>query len=222
MKTNYYIYSYSDPRTGELKYIGKGTNDRLNSHWKTLRCNPLFQNFLLELKDLDLEPVIEKLEEGLSNSDAYIKEYRLIKKYGRLDIEEKGILLNRSKGFEHFNYPEGMTLEEYLDNPSTHFNFKHLSNDEITEIVELYKSGMGLVKMSKQLSMGPDKIKKVLIEEGITLRKRGGQKGAANGMYGVKRPNNAHFTGHKHTKESRLKISKGMKEFYQNGRVDYV
>ena len=127
MKTNYYIYSYSDPRTGELKYIGKGTNDRLNSHWKTLRCNPLFQNFLLELKDLDLEPVIEKLEEGLSNSDAYIKEYRLIKKYGRLDIEEKGILLNRSKGFEHFNYPEGMTLEEYLDNPSTHFNFKHLS-----------------------------------------------------------------------------------------------
>lgn len=212
----YYIYAYLDPQTDKIKYIGKGKNDRLNQHWKRRHqhWNVAFKEFLLNIK----EPKIVKLKEGLSNSEAYIKEYQLIKKYGREGIDEDGILFNRSRGFEHFNYPKEMSIEEYLDS-RPHFNFKHLSEEEKDEIVTMYNSGMGLVKIATELNMGPDKIKSVVEEKGIELRKRGGQKGKENGMYGVKRPNNAYFTGKSHSSKSKQKISNSLKEQERGTKV---
>lgn len=208
----YYIYVYKDPRNNEIKYVGKGRGDRMFQHWKIRNHhgNKMFRKFMLELDLISMEPIIEVIENNLKNSEAYIKEFELIKKYGRIDIEENGILCNRSIGFEHFNIPEGMNIETYLDD-RRHSNYKQLDDDTIHIICSMYLSGDGLVSIAKVLNMGPDKIKEVLFKKGIELRKRGGQTGSANGMYGVKRTNNAHFTGKKHTEESKLKISASLK-----------
>ena len=205
---DYYIYAYLDPKTDEIKYIGKGKNNRMNTHWvrKEHHWNKLFKDFLINLES----PKIIKLVENLSNSEAYIEEYNLIKKYGRIEFDENGTLFNRSVGFEHINIPADMNLAEYLDD-RPHFNFKHIDEDTRQEIISMYNTGLGLVAMAKDLNMGTDKIKQVLLENNIELRKRGGQEGSANGMYGVKRPNNAHFTGKKHSQSSKDKISKSLK-----------
>jgi hypothetical protein len=208
MKNNYYVYAYLDPKTSEIKYIGKGKGDRLNTHWKRkdMHWNALFKEFLFSIE----EPKIVKLAEGLSNSEAYIKEYHFIKKYGRVGLDEGGILFNRSSGFEGVNIPDDMWLADYLDS-RPHFNFKELNEEEITEIVKMYSTGMGLVAIAKQLNTGPGKIKSVIEQAGITLKTKGGQIGSANGMYGVKRLNNAHFTGKSHSIESKQKISNSLK-----------
>ena len=208
----YYIYVYKDPRNNEIKYIGKGKGERMFTHWKrrNFHWNKLFKEFHLDLESLSLEPIIEITYNNLTNSEAYIKEYVEIKKYGRILYDEGGILCNTSKGFEHFNIPDGIDIIEYLDE-RPHFNYKELKEDEIDEICTLYLNGNGLVSIAKELSMGPDKIKEMLFKRGIELRKRGGQTGKDNGMYGVKRENNAHFTGKTHKKASREKISKTLK-----------
>ena len=88
----------------------------------------------------------------------------------------------------------------------------NLNSKEIKqEIILLYNGGLGLVSISKSINMGPEKIKQILLENNIELRKRGGQSGSNNGMYGVKRENNAHFTGKKHKENSREKISNTLK-----------
>lgn len=208
----YYIYVYKDPRNNKIKYIGKGKGERMFTHWKrrNFHWNKLFKEFLLDLESLSLEPIIEILHSNLTNSEAYIKEYVEIKRYGRIMYDEGGILYNISKGLEHFNIPDGIDIIEYLDN-RPHFNYKELKEDEIDEICTLYLNGNGLVSIAKELSMGPHKIKEVLFRRGIELRKRGGQMGSANGMYGVKRLNNAHFTGKRHKEASRKKISTTLK-----------
>lgn len=205
---NYYIYAYLDPKDDTIRYIGKGKNDRLNTHWKRreFHWNVLFKEFLYSIDS----PKIIKLIENLSNSQSYIEEYNLIKKYGRIGFDKNGILFNRSVGLENINIPEGMSLEEYLDD-RPHFNFKHIDEDTKQEIISMYNNGLGLVSISKSINMGPEKIKQILLENNIELRKRGGQSGSENGMYGVKRENNAHFTGKKHKQNSREKISKKLK-----------
>jgi len=209
---NYYIYKYVDPRDNTIKYIGKGTGDRMFQHWKIRNHhgNKMFKKFMLELDLISMEPIIEVIEDNLKNSDAYIKEFELIKKYGRIDIEDNGTLCNRSIGFEHFNIPEGMNIETYLDD-RRHSNYKQLDDDTIHTICSMYLSGDGLVSIAKVLNMGPAKIKEVLELNNIPLRKKGGQKGKDNGMYGVKRENNAYFTGKTHKNASREKISKTLK-----------
>ena len=215
----YYIYAYLDPETDEVKYIGKGKNNRMNTHWirREYHWNKMFKDFLINLES----PKIVKLAENLSNSEAYIEEYNLIKKHGRIEFDKNGTLFNRSTGFEHFNIPEGMSLVEYLDN-RPHFNFKHISEDTKQEIISMYTSGSGLVAIAKDLSMGPGKIKQILLENNIEMRRRGGQKGDANGMYGVKRPNNAHFKGKKHSQASKDKISKSMIKAHSKIRMENI
>lgn len=205
---NYYIYAYLDPKDDTVRYIGKGKNDRLNTHWKRreFHWNDLFKEFLYSIDS----PKIVKLIENLSNSQSYIEEYNLIKKYGRIGFDKNGTLFNRSAGFENINIPDGISLEDYLDN-RPHFNFKHVDEEIKQEIILLYNGGLGLVSISKSINMGPEKIKQILLENNIELRKRGGQLGSNNGMYGVKRENNAHFTGKKHKENSREKISNTLK-----------
>lgn len=45
------------------------------------------------------------------------------------------------------------------------------------------------------------------------------EKGKANGMYGVKRPNNAHFTGKSHSAKSKQKISNSLKKLDRGTEV---
>lgn len=212
----YYAYAYKDPITLELKYIGKGKNDRLNTHWRIRKFhyNQLFREYLLHLEEAGLRPIIEKIKSEMTSHEAYMEEFNLIRKYGRVGLDTNGILLNRSAGLEHFNV-DFESLDESIVYDllnQSHFNSIDLSEDEITLICEAYTvKDMSIVSICKMLSHGPDKIKNVLTSRGIHIRKRGGQLGKKNGMFGKRRPNNAFFEGRSHSDESKLKISENSK-----------
>lgn len=208
----YYVYVYKDPITSIIKYVGKGKGDRLNHHWKirTFHYNEMFKNYLISLDQEGLLPTIEIVKDSLTNADAYIYEFRLIRKYGRVGLDKNGVLLNRSAGFEHFNINidelDDTSLIDYLN--STHFNFKELPKEEELKIVELYTNfTFGIIQLCKNFGHGPNKIKSILRKYDISPRDRGGQPGDLNGMYGKVRTNNAYFSGHSHTVESRQNIS---------------
>lgn len=90
----YYVYCYKNPIDGSLFYIGKGKKDRCYHHLKGNRENKRFNNYIKSLINSNIFPIIEKIEENLSENKAYELEESLIKKYGRKDIDTNGILLN--------------------------------------------------------------------------------------------------------------------------------
>ena len=95
---NFYVYVYYHPKTNKPFYVGKGKNFRLNSHWSRRfnHANKLLRNVLLKIDKLGLLPIIKKVKENLSNFDSFFEEHMLIKKYGRIGLDEGGILCNRS------------------------------------------------------------------------------------------------------------------------------
>lgn len=96
---SFYVYQYLDPISQEPLYIGKGTGDRLNDHWRlTLKGKPTTNKHwtakLALMMQAGLEPVIEILESNLTAAEALIVEERLIKQFGRRDYDKDGILYN--------------------------------------------------------------------------------------------------------------------------------
>jgi hypothetical protein len=154
----YYVYGYCDPRIEEYDdiffnkpfYIGKGLDERLHDHEREYenvkeyldsneykKFNEYKIRYLKELEDLGLTPVIIKVCENIEDEElAYDLESELIKKYGRIDLDENGILTNRltdqrvrakgKKGMKHIKprslkhreelrkNREGKTLEETM------------------------------------------------------------------------------------------------------------
>jgi len=209
----YYIYFYKHPETLDLMYIGKGKDNRLNDHWRRRKhhYNKRFKDFLLQLESDGLEPLIEIHQSGLTNSESFLLEFELIRKHGRLNYDEGGILLNMTNGLDGIKLCnlENASLEDirkYLDT-AVHHNYRVIEESEKDEIVEMYNDNVPMVSIAKILSRGPHKIKEVLKERDVAIKKRGGQSGESNGMYGVKRPYNAHFGGRKHSEESKAKIA---------------
>lgn len=214
----YYVYSYRDPITNDIIYIGKGKNDRLNSHWRIRKFhyNKLMQEHLTKLDSLGLRPVIEKIKENLSNYEAFILEANLIEKYGRLNFDKNGILLNRSNGFE---FMVGSDLKKLLN--SNHFNSKLISIDEKNLITKLYLEGSSLQKLANQFSHGPHTIKTIIVDSNISIRSRGGQPGKFNGMFGKQREYNSYFLGKTHSTETLEKISNSGKKLTVINGVQY-
>jgi hypothetical protein len=69
----YYVYMYSDPRTGVPFYVGKGKGNRIFSHFKDGRQTKKTQ-MLEELRQLGLQPVLEVVKYGLSEKEALLVE----------------------------------------------------------------------------------------------------------------------------------------------------
>jgi hypothetical protein len=109
----YYVYIYLDPRKegnyayGEYAfkyepfYIGKGCRHRHSQHLsksnlKRYNKNPRTQK-ILKLLSLELKPIIIKVEQSLTNDEAYNLEEKLILLIGRKDLGT-GCLLNCNKG----------------------------------------------------------------------------------------------------------------------------
>lgn len=222
---NFYVYQYTDPITEKPVYIGKGTQLRLFYHWhnKTNHYNKRFGEYLESLEARQLTPTIEKIADELTNYEAYVLEFRTIQKYGRLDIDSTGILFNRSIGFEHFNINirslSDTDLIDYLT--SVHFNVIELPEDEKITICECYLNGDGIQKIIRKFGHSPYKIKQVLAERNIQIRRQGGQIGENNGMFGKTRENTAYFLGHRHTPESLAKISNSGKKPIEINGVQY-
>lgn len=210
----YYVYFYRDPITYKIFYIGKGKGDRLYSHWKIkdTHYNLLFREKLQNISNLNMVPIIEKYKDGLENYEAFYLEFKLINEYGRIDLDQNGVLCNRSSGLEYFKIPIDSldTIKEYLKDKK-HFNCKDIPYEEKKEICDLYINGSSLISLSKDYSHGPNTIKEILRSLNIKIKNQGGQPGKDNGMYGIKRENNAHFKGKTHTTISKNKISTSLK-----------
>lgn len=108
---NYYVYAFLDPRTSghytygeytfshEPFYIGKGSGSRIQAHFWTrnLRCKHPKNSKIKKLLFHGLYPVIVKLHESLSESQAFEKETQAIITVGRKD-QQLGPLLNLYEG----------------------------------------------------------------------------------------------------------------------------
>ena len=110
----FYVYQYLDPRTNLPFYVGKGTLNRMYVHLHETKNNTENKKkyaYIQGLRNKGLEPIVEKIVDGLDGKTAYDLEKELIKKYGRKGIDKNGILTNicednrpptgRPRGFKH-------------------------------------------------------------------------------------------------------------------------
>jgi hypothetical protein len=97
----YYVYEYVDPITNLPFYIGKGQADRYIYHLKNLndKTNPHKVNKIKKLLNEGLEPIINLIKTGLTETQSFELERNLIGKYGRIDLGT-GCLVNLSDGGE--------------------------------------------------------------------------------------------------------------------------
>ena len=132
----FYVYVYKDPRPSNNRrvvYVGKGTGDRAWQHWrKAVHKNKGFGNFLALLRRDSLEPIIELVQENLSEAEAFVEEMRLIALYGRRDLKT-GYLFNLTDGGEGF--ANIVRTEEWSKNISSSLSTEeHKSRQSISTL----------------------------------------------------------------------------------------
>ena len=90
-KLKFYVYLYTDPRTGKPFYIGKGQGNRCFAHLKDIAHTDKTQA-IRELNKLGLKPRIEILKYGLTEKQALLVEATAI------DLLDVMVLSNRVRG----------------------------------------------------------------------------------------------------------------------------
>ena len=97
-KKLYYIYVYIEPQTNIPFYIGKGKNDRAYSHLKESFSNTENKKkyaYIKGLQNKNLDPLIKFIYFNISEEElAYDLERKLIKFWGRRDLDLGGTLTN--------------------------------------------------------------------------------------------------------------------------------
>jgi hypothetical protein len=93
-----YVYIYFDPRKTppEPIYVGKGNNERLYDHLFN-SSNNILSSKISKIKELGLEPIIEKYIDDINEDEAYEIEKQLIKKIGKI-VDNNGTLCNYCNG----------------------------------------------------------------------------------------------------------------------------
>lgn len=96
MSISYYVYILMDPSDFYKPfYVGKGSGDRISVHLRGgSKDNPFKNNKIAKIRAKGHEPVSMKWADGLLEKDAYEMEAYLIKRFGRRNIDEGGILTN--------------------------------------------------------------------------------------------------------------------------------
>lgn len=87
-RLGHYVYLYIDPRDQRVFYVGKGLNNRCFSHLNDLKDTAKVQR-IQELRKLDLEPIIEILRYGLTESEALQVESAAIDLLGLDELTNK-------------------------------------------------------------------------------------------------------------------------------------
>ena len=164
----YYVYVYLDPRKkgeyiyGDYKfeyepfYIGKGLGNRYLKHLTETKddTSNIFKfRVISRLNKLGVIPIILKVAINLSESNAYKLETELIKIIGRR-CDKSGCLTN-------------ILID--IKPPS---NYKQLSKKTINKIIKLYESGEYLKHIGDLLGLNELKVKRTLIENGITPKRK--------------------------------------------------
>jgi hypothetical protein len=97
----FYVYTYTDPETNVIFYVGKGcgyrARDGLNRYHRTRCKNPLKQSVIEKVLARGQVVQVDYLATDLSETDAMVLEGKEIESRG-LRIEGKGPLVNLIKG----------------------------------------------------------------------------------------------------------------------------
>lgn len=103
-----YIYTLSDPRDGLIKYVGRTKNmkERLKNHCNPARYKNTYKfNWIKELRDLGLKPVIEEIDRE-HKDDYFLEKYwaHQLKAWGfdllNYGIVTDGISMGNNTSFE--------------------------------------------------------------------------------------------------------------------------
>jgi hypothetical protein len=225
---NFYVYAYCYPDAVisdgvcyyKPFYIGKGQHDRIYTHIKKIKAgkcthNLLFSRIINKLLSQNLEPIVCKIYEQLNELDSYIFEHETINKYGRIAIDDNGILSNRTIGLEHFNINlnQDIRVQLKLKLDASHGNSKPNSKLLISEICNLYAvDNWSFNMLYDKYRISKARIRKILVDNNVHIKTKSESRiGNKNPMFGIKRPPNNYFGGHTHTTESKLKISNSLK-----------
>ena len=100
----YYVYAYIDPRNNKIFYIGKGKNYRWRFHLrpKMLEKDNPKNRLIREITASGLSPIVEKLEENLSEETALQREREWIVKIGKENLTNQTIGGQGVSGFSSF------------------------------------------------------------------------------------------------------------------------
>lgn len=93
-----YVYIYYDTRKEPIEpiYVGKGNDSRLKDHL-CKSSNNILESKIAKIRELGLEPLVEKYIDNISEEEAYNIEIELIKKFGKI-IDNTGTLCNYADG----------------------------------------------------------------------------------------------------------------------------
>lgn len=97
-KLIYYVYIYKDPETNLPFYVGKGKKNRYRNHlFETVEKseNKHKTRKIKKIQDAGLTPVIDFYIKGVDEKTAFQIEELLIKQYGRIGLDDNGILTNK-------------------------------------------------------------------------------------------------------------------------------
>ena len=98
----FYLYSYTDPNSNLIYYIGKGSNNRSHYHLRRAKGIPRKSDLPVvdktrQLLSLGVDPIITIIELFSDEETAHSKEIFLIEKIGRKNLGN-GPLLNLTNG----------------------------------------------------------------------------------------------------------------------------
>lgn len=126
MEKLYYVYCLLDPtKPGEYIfdkvkfeyepfYVGKGSGNRLNEHFKTSQIkrdkNKSKVNKILKIQNSGFCPIAVKIQENLTEEDALRLEKEIIENIGRKDLRV-GTLTNLTNGGENYVHWDELNIE---------------------------------------------------------------------------------------------------------------
>jgi len=103
---SFYVYGYFDPETDDLFYVGKGSGYRDVSHLKhsnwrdpSTSVNPFFYYKIKSIMDRGMRPIVKRLHDNLTESEAYEIEHEIIMANGRRFVDGGSLFnISDSKG----------------------------------------------------------------------------------------------------------------------------
>lgn len=163
----FYIYELIDPIYLIPFYVGKGKGNRIYDHYtneKAQKYNKNLYNAIKKLKQQNLEPIYNKIEENLTEQEAFKKEKEWIKFYGREN------LYNLTDGGEGGNTLLDDEIKKRWKNNCI------LAQNKLEVKIKKSKSmkGKNILPKSEETK---NKMSKIRIEKQLS-------KGDSNGMFG--------------------------------------
>jgi hypothetical protein len=172
------IYGLLDPRTKELRYVGKteGTlKKRLREHLSRARHGSRRGHVYAWLRAIDLNPLTEILEENLSGGDLDDAEKFWISSA----LSSGAKLVNHTfggegcKGYKHTEETrKKMSGSKAGKLRGPRYDIRKLTDSEVQKVVSLYSEGKSSRAIAEILgNFSQTGIRKVLAREGVQLRK---------------------------------------------------